>query len=74
MQIHVVQTGESLSSIAAAYEITTASLASVNGLTPNDRLVTGQALVVPITVVFITSKKVIPFSPLEISLVLTISN
>jgi spore germination protein len=48
MQIHVVQTGESLSSIAAAYEITTASLASVNGLTPNDRLVTGQALVVPI--------------------------
>ena len=48
MQIHVVQTGESLSSIATAYEITTASLASVNGLTPNDRLVTGQALVVPI--------------------------
>lgn len=48
MQIHVVQTGESLSEIASAYEITTAALASVNGLMTNSRLVTGQALVIPI--------------------------
>ena len=44
---HVVQTGESLGSVAAANGLSTASLASFNGLSENDWLYEGQTIQIP---------------------------
>jgi spore germination protein len=48
MVIEVVNPGESLWAIARRYGITAEQIASVNGLTDSERLVPGQALVIPI--------------------------
>lgn len=48
MQIHVVQSGQSLYGIAQAYRTTTQALIQANELRNPDQLVVGQALVVPI--------------------------
>ena len=49
MQIHVVQPGQSLYSIARTYGVSVAELTSANQIDPLKTLVIGQALVVPIT-------------------------
>lgn len=49
MQIHVVQRGQSLFTIARAYGVSIADIASANQLDPLKNLVIGQALVIPIT-------------------------
>ena len=49
MQIHVVQSGQSLWGIAQAYGVTLDQLAGANQVDPQLPLVVGQALVVPIT-------------------------
>ncbi|HJV46529.1 MAG TPA: glycoside hydrolase family 18 protein [Bacillota bacterium] len=48
MQIHVVQPGQSLFAIAQVYSTTPTALASANQLNPNQSLVVGQSLVIPI--------------------------
>lgn len=48
MQIHVVRSGQSLYSIAQAFDVSIAELADANEINPADTLVIGQALVVPI--------------------------
>lgn len=48
MQIHVVQQGESLWQIAQTYNTTVESIVSVNKITEPERLVVGQAIVIPI--------------------------
>ena len=48
MQIHVVQSGQSLYGIAQAYRTTIQALIQANELRNPDQLVVGQALVVPI--------------------------
>jgi len=47
MLIHVVKSGESLWTIARMYGVSTSSIISVNELSMPDRLVIGQALVIP---------------------------
>jgi LysM repeat protein len=47
-QIHTIQRGESLSTIAAQYGITTAELASANNIANYDRIYAGQDLIVPV--------------------------
>ncbi len=49
MQIHVVESGQSLYSISKSYGISVAELASANQVDPSKTLVVGQALVIPIT-------------------------
>lgn len=49
MQIHVVQSGQSLWGIAQAYGVTLDQVASANQIDPQLPLVVGQALVIPIT-------------------------
>ncbi|MDN4494957.1 glycoside hydrolase family 18 protein [Ureibacillus aquaedulcis] len=49
MQIHVVQSGQSLFGIAQAYSTTTESIIEANQIENPQRLVIGQALVIPIT-------------------------
>ncbi|MEA4831956.1 MAG: glycoside hydrolase family 18 protein [Oscillospiraceae bacterium] len=48
MQIHVVQAGQNLTGIAKIYNSTVKAIALANELPNPDRLVTGQALVIPI--------------------------
>ncbi len=48
MQIHVVQKGQSLYSIAQAYGITYQEIATANEIPNPSRIVVGQALVIPI--------------------------
>ncbi|ATA58478.1 uncharacterized protein GS458_0014 [Geobacillus stearothermophilus] len=48
MQIHVIQRGQTLSGIAKAYETTVEDIVRANKLPNPDRLVVGQALVIPI--------------------------
>ncbi|MCD1258629.1 glycoside hydrolase family 18 protein [Paenibacillus athensensis] len=48
MQIHVVQRGQSLYSIAQAYGIDWSAIAEANRIDPQQTLVIGQALVVPV--------------------------
>ncbi|MDC3415245.1 glycoside hydrolase family 18 protein [Aquibacillus sp. 3ASR75-11] len=48
MQIHVVQSGDTLSAIANSYNITVETIVSVNELDTPNELVVGQALVIPI--------------------------
>ncbi|MCU9615355.1 glycoside hydrolase family 18 protein [Caldibacillus lycopersici] len=48
MQIHVVQQGQSLYSIAQAYNTTVGDLVEANEITNSSRLVVGQTLVIPI--------------------------
>lgn len=47
--VHVVAEGETLSAIAAAYDLTLGDLQSANGLADADLLSVGQALIVPLT-------------------------
>jgi len=49
MQIHVVQSGQSLYGIAKIYGTTVADIAEANQIDPTKTLVIGQALVIPIT-------------------------
>ncbi|MDT0163904.1 glycoside hydrolase family 18 protein [Bacillus sp. AG4(2022)] len=49
MQIHIVRAGQSLTGIAQAYGTTAADISQANELPNPDRLVVGQALVIPIT-------------------------
>jgi spore germination protein len=49
MQIHVVQSGQSLYGISQAYGVTVESIAAANEIDPALPLVVGQALVIPIT-------------------------
>ncbi|MFC7687561.1 LysM peptidoglycan-binding domain-containing protein [Ureibacillus sp. GCM10028918] len=49
MQIHVVQNGQSLFGIAQAYNTTTERIITANQIENPQRLVIGQALVIPIT-------------------------
>ncbi|MDI7743633.1 glycoside hydrolase family 18 protein [Lysinibacillus fusiformis] len=49
MQIHVIQPGQSLWGIAQAYNTTTDRIISANEIANPERLVIGQALVIPIT-------------------------
>ncbi len=49
MQIHVVQSGQTLYGIARTYGISVADVASANQIDPLQTLVIGQALVIPIT-------------------------
>lgn len=48
MQIHVIQSGESLNNISSIYGISTASIIQANELDAPNQLVVGQALVIPI--------------------------
>ncbi|UJF32977.1 glycoside hydrolase family 18 protein [Paenibacillus hexagrammi] len=48
MQIHVVQRGQTLYRLAQAYGVTAAEIAEANQLSPQNSLVIGQALVIPI--------------------------
>lgn len=48
MQIHVVRSGDSLWGIAQAYSTTANKIATANEITDPNRLVIGQALVIPI--------------------------
>ncbi|MGE5675858.1 MAG: LysM peptidoglycan-binding domain-containing protein [Mycobacterium leprae] len=48
MQIHVVQPNQSLFGIAQAYDLSVATIARANQLNPQQPLVVGQALVIPI--------------------------
>jgi spore germination protein len=54
MQIHVVQSGQTLSAIAREYGVTVASIASLNGIEGQRPLAVGEALVIPITGSFYT--------------------
>src|SRR5688572_14361294 len=47
---HVVQIGETLSEIAAAYGISTAELMALNGITDADQIYIGQELALPANV------------------------
>jgi len=47
MLIHVVRSGDTLFRIASQYGVSIASIINVNGLSMPDRLVIGQALVIP---------------------------
>lgn len=49
MQIEVIDPGETLWIISRRYGVSVDELAEVNGLDPQERLVIGQALVVPVT-------------------------
>lgn len=49
MQIHVVQSGQSLYSISRTYGVSVADVAAANQIDPAKTLVIGQALVIPIT-------------------------
>ncbi|TVY06834.1 LysM peptidoglycan-binding domain-containing protein [Paenibacillus cremeus] len=49
MQIHVVQSGQSLYGIAQAYGVSVETITSANEISPAHTLVIGQALVIPIT-------------------------
>lgn len=49
MQIHVVEQGESLWNIAQTYGISSQAIVEANQLPNPDRLVVGQAIVIPIT-------------------------
>ncbi|CAG7646152.1 LysM peptidoglycan-binding domain-containing protein [Paenibacillus allorhizosphaerae] len=49
MQIHVVQSGQSLYSISQTYETPVQTIAEANQISTEDALVVGQALVIPIT-------------------------
>src|SRR5947209_17785765 len=44
---HVVSTGESLTSVAAADGLTVAQLAAANGISPDTQLVAGTAIAIP---------------------------
>lgn len=48
MQIHVVERGQTLNAIAERYDSTAQAIASANQIPEPDRLVVGQALVIPI--------------------------
>ncbi|WP_170005871.1 glycosyl hydrolase family 18 protein [Bacillus fonticola] len=48
MQIHTVQRGQTLFGIAQAYSITVNELVEANGIAPEETLVVGLALVIPI--------------------------
>ncbi|MGG1661094.1 LysM peptidoglycan-binding domain-containing protein [Brevibacillus sp. NRS-1366] len=48
MQIHVVETGQTLSSIAETYDSTPAAIEQANDLPNPENLVIGQAMVIPI--------------------------
>lgn len=48
MQIHVVRPGQSLFGISQAYGVTYQSIAEANEIDPNQSLVVGQTLVIPI--------------------------
>ncbi|MBD0382546.1 glycoside hydrolase family 18 protein [Paenibacillus sedimenti] len=48
MQIHVVQKGQTLYRISQAYGVTVDTIAAANEIDPNQSLVIGQALVIPI--------------------------
>lgn len=48
MQIHVVQSGQSLYGISQAYGVTYQSIAQLNEIDPNQSLVIGQTLLIPI--------------------------
>lgn len=48
MQIHVVQPGQTLYGIAQAYDVSTDAIEEANQLSAPERLVSGQALVIPI--------------------------
>lgn len=48
MQIHVVQPGQTLYGIAQAYGVSTDAIEEANQLTAPEKLVSGQALVIPI--------------------------
>ena len=54
MLIHVVKSGETLWQIANRYRVSTVSIAEVNGLPDPNRLVVGQALVIPTEDIFHT--------------------
>lgn len=45
--IHVVKQGETLSEIAAQYEVSIQAIMEANGLTDPNRIVTGQELIIP---------------------------
>ena len=49
MQIHVVQSGQTLYGIARTYGISVADLSAANQINPIQTLVIGQALVIPIS-------------------------
>lgn len=49
MQIHVVQSGQSLYGIAQVYGVSYQTIAQANEINPNESLVVGQALVIPIS-------------------------
>ncbi|SDB87556.1 glycoside hydrolase family 18 protein [Shouchella lonarensis] len=49
MQLHVIQTGETLSGIAGAYDTTIPAITTANQIDENDALVVGQTLVIPVT-------------------------
>jgi spore germination protein len=48
MQIHVVQSGQTLYGISQAYGVTVQRIAEANQISPQNSLVVGQALVIPI--------------------------
>jgi spore germination protein len=56
MPIHVVKTGDTLWRIANSYQVTMASIVNLNELTDPNRLVIGQALVIPTKEIFHTVK------------------
>lgn len=49
MQIHEVQPGQTLYGISQAYGVSEQTIADTNEISPQDTLVVGQALVIPIT-------------------------
>jgi len=49
MQIHVVQQGEALSQISGTYNVSNEEIAKYNDLPDSNRLVVGQALVIPVS-------------------------
>lgn len=57
MQIHVVETGQTLSGIAETYHTTAAEIATANELPDPANLVIGQALVIPIEGSYYTVKQ-----------------
>jgi spore germination protein len=56
MQIHVVQPNETVFTIAQRYNVSVEEVVNANDLAPNSRLVTGQALVIPVVGSFYTVK------------------
>lgn len=54
-QIYVVQEGDSLSAIAAAFQVSMTSLMAVNGITEPDKIQAGQELKIPAGEVVITA-------------------